>query len=191
LNTEEKKKAAFKLIEKCSKLFSNEEKKQAKFEEVITEDGTILRCEGELREGVEIFVVVEEEEVLASEGTFILENGTELTVDEEGKVVSMVENETTEEEEEEETFSKSQVDEMLKNQESELASKFEEEKTKILKEAKDSLKQDFDSKIEEVRKEVNSMFAQETKEQPKKKKVEMGILTPRQRAVLQTLPSKK
>lgn len=189
MNTEEKKKEALGLLDKVKTMFLSEKKKETKFEEVTTEDGTVLFYDGELAEGTEIFVVVEDEQVLASEGTFILENGTELTVDAEGKVVSIVEAESSEEEEteEEEMFSQDQVNEMLEALRSELSDKFEAEKAEALKENSEA----FETALKDAEKEVNTMFENMTKEQPKKKKVELGILNHKQRAIFKGLPKKK
>ena len=190
MNTEEKKKEALGLIDKVKAMFLSEKKK---FEEVTTEDGTVLFYDGELAEGVEIFVVVEDEQVLAAEGTFVLENGTEVTVDTEGKVVSIAEVEAAEEgeEEQEEMFSQSQVNEMLEALRAELSDKFEAEKAEAVKTSEESLKEDFETALKEAEKEVNTMFENMTQEQPKKKKVELGILNSKQRAIFKGLPKKK
>lgn len=173
------------------KLFGTE----IKFEEVETEDGTVLFYEGELAEGTEIFVVVEDERVLASEGTFVLNDGREVVVNAEGKVVSVSEVTPTEEgeemdNEEEETFSQDQVNKMLEDLRNELTSKFEAEKKALIEEAKKS-KDGFETALNEVETAFNEFKETLTEEKPKEVKTGFNLLDPKAKAIYNLVKKKR
>lgn len=186
------------LFTKLEAMFTTEETKAQKFAEVTTTDGTVLFYDGEeLAEGMEIFIVIEDERVLASEGTFMLEDGREIVVNAEGVVETINTVEPTEEtqseeteEEEEVTFTEEEVNKKLEDLRNELTNKFEKE-LKESKEASDKKLNEIKSEFEKVEAEFNSLLDSTTEEQPKKKKVELGMLNHRQKAFHNSLNKRR
>lgn len=92
------------LIEKFKSIFESEENEQT-FTDYKLEDGTIVRADA-LEVGSKIEVIAEDGEVsLLAEGTYLLEDGTSITVDAEGviaEVIAPAEEEVVEEVVEEE-----------------------------------------------------------------------------------------
>jgi len=61
-----------------------------KFAEVTTTDGTVLTYDGELEVGTAMFIKTDEEQLVASEGSYELEDGTTIVVDANGLVAEIV-----------------------------------------------------------------------------------------------------
>lgn len=126
------------------------------FLDLVTEGGAILRVEGEeLALDAVLILVTEEGEQPATEGEYILDNGTKLNVGPEGKIIEIIEAEAEVEEpaaEEEMSDETTEVaDETTESTEKATAESTEEEVTDT----------DMDSRITAIEELIKELIAKE------------------------------
>jgi len=151
------------IIEKVKALVFEEEtpEVEAKFLDATTTDGVAIQIEGETLEvGAIVSIVTEEGNEVSGAATYVLDNGSTITVDEEGKISEVTETVEEEDEaveeaemEEETPEEVNPLEEKVANLESkldEIIAKFSEVQTKV----EEFSKLPAEDELKEVKKDV-------------------------------------
>ena len=118
---------------------------EVSFAEVKTEDGVTLETEGEMAEGSEVMIVLEEGKEVSGEADYVLEDGRTIKVDAKGKISEIME--AAEEVEE-------VVEEVV---EAELA---EDDKEEVTEEVKEDEVDPLEARVAELEKAIEALMSQ-------------------------------
>ena len=161
---------AIEMLSKIKELVGVEASEEVKLAQATLDNGTIIESES-FTEGSEVFIVTEDEKVALPVGSYKLEDGETLVIQEEGIIKSVGKEEETEAEEVEvEAEEKKEMAYATKEELAELKSMIEEVKSMIEKkqEEKEEMEKQDLSEVEKVKhnpeQEVNkqelNLFAQ-------------------------------
>jgi len=152
------------IIEKVKALVFEDEtpEVEAKFLDATTKDGVAIQIEGETLEvGAVVSIVTEEGNEVSGAATYVLDNGSTITVDEEGKISEVTEAVEEEDEAVEEAEMETETPEEVNPLEEKVAN-LESKLEEVL--AKFSVIEELKSKVEEFSK----LPAEDEMENPKK-----------------------
>ena len=179
------KKLGFKTSEEDQVKLAEFKKAAEKFAEAVLEDGTVLVYDGDLAEGTEVFIDVDDVLTPAPAETYALGGdmeGTVIEVSDEGVVTSVTkpDEQASDDDEDEEKMSRQEVETALSAMKKDYEKKFEElktsfsEKEKELKEIKSDFQKFKDSAKEQASK--NKFAGARKKESKNEKKTKRDIL---------------